>query len=541
MEINNLRSFFEQAIAQGQFWPLTPKKNLYLVHAVPKPLVASPKDPKEKPVFKFSQALTVEPRVTGGIATVLHDAELRVHRASTGRIDVYAEWDEHSDGPGLPVFPRKERRQHICFSSDIDLPDLTIAPDESHLTVDFAKRHEFPTTKHYAVRYHMVATTRYREYYDPQFTADSANITITSEKSDVFHILNTTPPPALEVVYVLPILIWEDPAIAQPSGSWESLVVERKVRRGLRVYMRRNWFLSGEDERLGVVFAQKASSTAIAIDADPEHQVAVTQWGTNPIWLTKALDRQPTVDDAAVDAQMRFSGIKIAKKGTMAAMAAQRDVPSSMAADDELNANSPLLKLRRADDQVELPPGEIETVNVAAFPVYCDFDKDLDYADVEFGETASYSPMVKLALARFQPHSAAYAHLSPITHWVFQSVSPERVLAYGIVTEMNEDPLRPTKQLRFTIAGIAPGDSRLGYRENSLEVLLFDGETPVSESQIPLSVPDKTHGFRIPMSFLESLKRPTVQIKEFEHVGGDTPRLAFVYTAAIDVDAIDQI
>jgi hypothetical protein len=156
---------------------------------------------------KISQFCRVLP---AGKATVLHDPTLRVHRASTGRIDVYAEWDEYSDGPGIADCPHVERRSHLCFSSDIDLPDLTIAPDESHMTVDFGQRHEFPTTKHYAVSYYMVATTRYREYYDPAFTAHPENISIRSEASRTIHISNTVPPPPPDIVYVLPILIWED-------------------------------------------------------------------------------------------------------------------------------------------------------------------------------------------------------------------------------------------------------------------------------------------------------------------------------------------
>jgi hypothetical protein len=107
--IKAFTSVFKDAILAGQFWPLTPQKNVYLMHAVPKPLVPAAKDPKEKPVFKFSENLIVIPRVTGGKATVLHDPTLRVHRASTGRIDVYAEWDEHLDAPGIPDCPLKKK------------------------------------------------------------------------------------------------------------------------------------------------------------------------------------------------------------------------------------------------------------------------------------------------------------------------------------------------------------------------------------------------------------------------------------------------
>jgi hypothetical protein len=526
------------AISLGQFWPLTPKKNIYLVHAVPKPVVPPAKEPDKQSVFEFSDNAKVAPRVTGGFATVLHDPDLRVHRTSTSRIDVYASWDEHNDGQGYLEFPQKERRRHSCFSYDIDLPDLTIAPDESHFTVDFARRHEFPTTKHYAVKYQMIATTRYREYYDPIFTADPANITITSEESKVFHILNTTPPPALELVYVLPVLIWEDPVVVPNSGADGGQRIERKIRRGLRVYMRRNWFQSGEDEMLAAVFAPDGASPAMALDADPEHQLPVTQWGTNPIWLTKPLDRQPTVQDAIVETGLICRNVKIAKKGTMAALATIRDVAAPASVEDDRSAAATQRKMRQADQQIELPPEEVDKVDVAAFRVHCDHDKDLVYADVEFAETGSYSPMVKLALARFQPFSAPYAHLSTITSWVFQAISPERVIAYGVVLEMNEDAAQPTKQVRFTIGGTAPGNSKLGYLENSLSILLFDGETQISEWQVPHKTADVALGFSVPLGFLEPLKRPIVQITEYEYVRGQEPRVAFVYRTEIDLEAL---
>jgi hypothetical protein len=523
--IKTLTPLFNEAIAHGQFWPLTPQKNLYLVHAVPKPLVPVAKNPKDKAVFKFSENLTVTPRVTGGIATVLHDPSLRVHRVSTGRIDVYAEWDEYSDGAGTRDCPHKERRRHLCFSSDIDLPDITIEPDESHLTVDFARRHEFPATKHYAAKYVMVATTRYREYYDPKLIAKSENITIKSEESEVFHILNTNPPPVPEFVYVIPILIWEDAVVTPSYAVINGATIGRKVRRGLRVYMRRSWYASGEDERLGLVFAPKSTSTSTMFDADPENQIPVTQWGTNPIWHTTPIKRQPTVDDAYVDPNMRFEGIKVAKTSTTALLAAQRDDAAADASASGKTEDSPLEKFREADKQVMLAPEQIQLVDVAAFDVHCDLDKDLLYADVEFKETDSYSPMVKMALARIQPHSAPYAHLSPVTNWVFHAIAPARTIAYGIVSEINENPRSPTRQIKFAVSGTFPGNSRQGYRENSLEVLLFDGEAEVSELQVPLTVDDITFGFRIPVAIVESLKRPTVHLKEFEHVGNDGPRL----------------
>jgi hypothetical protein len=531
--MKHLTSVFEKAMLAGQFWSLTPQKNLYLMHAVPKPLVPSARKPNEKPAFKFSDNLTVSPRATGSKAALLHDPTLRVHRVSTGRIDVYAGWNEYSDAPGVADCPHKEKRSQLCFSSDIDLPDLTIAPDESHMTVDFGRSHEFPTTKHYAVEYHMVATTRYREYYDPKFTANPENITIKSTESKVFHILNTVPPPSPDIVYVLPILIWEDPA---KHGA----TIQRKLRRGLRVYMRRNWYASGEDERLAIVLAPSALSKTVALDADPNSPVPVTQWGANPIWYTSKIKQQPTLDDVLTDPNMlappkgKHQRVAIATRGVSAALAAQRDKIAKETKDSGQSITPLILEMRKRDFQVQLQSEDVQEVDIAAFDVHCDHEKDLLYADLEFKETASYSPMVTMALARYQPFSAPYAYLSAVTRWAFQTISPERTISYGVVSEINEDQLRPTRQVRITISGPSPGNPHEGYRRNSFEVLLSDGDNQISEHQIPLSVSNDPPSFLIPVKLFAELKDPTVHIKELEYIGSGDARIVFACSVVLD-------
>lgn len=506
---------FIKAILAGQFWPLTPQKNLYLVHAVPQPMML--KDIKGKPFFRFSDEMTVADRVTGSKATVLHDPKLRLHRASCGRLDVYAKWDEYQDGPGLP-FPSISSTELPCFSADVDLPDLTTAPNyepqdpskpkpqtlDPHTTVDIGRRHEFPTTKHYVSKYWMVGTTRYREYYDAKFTADVNNITIKSDETAGIHILNTTPPPVPDIVFVLPILIWEKQSASKTK-------VTQTVRRGLRVYMRRNWYASGEGEKLALIFGPKDASadafSKLAAESDAENQAAVTIWGTNPIWKTKALEKQPTVLDARTEG--RFLSVKIPKKPPPA--------PTVVALAG--TGTHTELRLRMSDAQGILAPADEQIVDVAAFEVRCDQNLDLLYADVEFNDIDSYSPLTRLALARFQQHSAPYCHLSPIVRWAFQAVAPNRSITYGVIEEVNEST-KSTRQLAFSVGGIAPGDSSDGYRENELEVWLTDGAGSIPTNQLPLRVNNTPSGFRIPLSLVTDLKSPHVHIREIEYLGG---------------------
>jgi|GEM_PF-2143946 len=519
--LDSLSDVFKKAVLGGLFWPVTPQKNIYLMHAVPKPLVPPPLDPREKKSFRFSDNAAVSPRVTGGTATVLTDPTLRVHRASTGRIDVRAVWTEFSDRAGAPIFPTKEHREQPCFSSDIDLPDLTIAPDETHLMVDFGKRHEFPSTKHYAVRYDMTATTRYREYYSAETVKNSDNITIKSEPSKVLHILNTVPPPAPEVVYVLPIQIWGSP---KKNGTR----VEREIRRGLRIFMRRGWFASGEDERLAVVLAPATGGTS----SGAGDEVPVTEWGTNPIWLTAPLKRRPTTEDFVTDETMAYprggrqSNVGIAKAGVSAALAVQRDAAHAAAED-------PAPDPRKVDDQIELSAAQTQMVDVAVFEIGVDPRKDMLYADVELKDTESYSPLVQFALARYQHFSAPYAFLSPIKRWVFQALSAKRTISYG------PSGVGLEKQIVFALTGNTPGDRKRGFRTNSVEVLLSEGDKPGDGGQLPLVVEEDLLTFSIPAARLAALKKPTVHIQEFEHPNGSDARIAFAVTIDVDKRVFD--
>ena len=153
---------------------------------------------------------------------------------------------------------------------------------------------------------------------------------------------------------------------------------------------------------------------------------------------------------------------------------------------------------------------------------------------MEFKDTESYSKMVKLALARFQQYSAPYAYLSPVSSWVFQPIGPDRTISFGVVSEINEDPLRPSRQIRFAIGGNSPGNLAEGYRKNSLQASLFDGENTVSEFQEPLKIDAAEAGFTVPLNVLQRLKRPSVHVKKFEYIGNGDTRLVFACQIPID-------
>jgi hypothetical protein len=513
---------YRAAILAGQFWPLTPQKNVYLIHAVPKPIVPPAADPDDEAEFRFSEVLKVPTRASGSKTATLTDEKLRVHRASTGRLEVYANWKDYSDVPGSRQFPTTLDGSVSCFNVDVPLPDITTAPDESHLLFKLRGDHDFPTTKHYAVHYSLVATTRYLEYFDPKTVADPKNTTIRSCPSDVIHITNTVPPQPPDVVYVLPILIRDTP---EKSGT----TYQRTTRRGLRVYMRRTWFSSGEGERLAVVLAPPTAAAAVVSAAI--ETIPTTQWGTNPIWATDPIRAQPKLADALTDETMDFppagraAGVAVSQAGIYRARAKQFE--ALRAADPNAQLTPP------RTTQITLAEGEVQKVDVAAFAVHLDIEKNLLFADIEFQDPASYSPQVKLALARYQHHSSPYTHLSTVVPWVFHTISPKRVVTYGVVKDINEDPRTATPQVKVTVGGRIGGSEKAGYRENNLEAVLLSAGERVSLS-LPLRTADGVRSFMIPVKVLRELVRPTIQIVEYEHVGTSGSRIVFADEVPID-------
>jgi hypothetical protein len=65
-------------------------------------------------------------------------------------------------------------------------------------------------------------------------------------------------------------------------------------------------------------------------------------------------------------------------------------------------------------------------VTVAGHEVYFDVGRALWYSDIEIDNGDSYYPFVRLALARYQPHSLDGAHLSRIAMTDFMQLAPDR-------------------------------------------------------------------------------------------------------------------
>jgi hypothetical protein len=211
-----------------------------------------------------------------------------------------------------------------------------------------------------------------------------------------------------------------------PAFGWDRQVTtntKTEVRRGncLRVYLHRPWYSSGPAELLAVaLWPGEVGGSANPPPADAQREAnkaIITQWGLDPIWATGALVSIPA---------------------TVAFPAAVRKA-----------ANLTL-------------EGTAQLVDVAGHEVGYDKARQLWYCDIEFDNQAAYMPFVRLALARYQPHSIPGVELSHVVLADFAQLTPDRSAALTV------DPADPS-QARLVVAGLAPDGPTQSYITATVE------------------------------------------------------------------------
>jgi hypothetical protein len=355
---------------------------------------------------------------------------------STDRVDVRAEWHEPSDDASAPASALGEidqARGDTAFSVKITAADeyaqrhlgfirggtadhLIIGPDLIDVGVETGdllgpvKHHEFHDTRYRRIEYWLEGTTKFREYLPASvLTVDDGAGPVPSDKNinvvgprQVTWIPNSAPPPAPNVLYVVPTFGWErSTAAGGEARSW-------RRGGGLRVYLDRSWNASGYGEMLAVVLAPESfkADPENAPKGDPYHK-QVTQWGSDPIWSTASVD-------------------SIAPKRSAFPLARTGPDPTGA----WLPAGAP-------PTEADQPPGPFEVTGLGAFDapvevaphdVFYDDQRQLWYCDIEINQGASYWPFIRLALARYQPVSVSGAELSEIVLADFMPLVADRWL-----------------------------------------------------------------------------------------------------------------
>jgi hypothetical protein len=439
-EAGPVPTLFKDAALAGFCWALTPYTTLQLVYAVRRPLFA--------PTLQSFSPL----RELGWTYAQLF-GDITYSPKSTSKTDLRGTWGEPVDngpGSGAPQGP--------------GAPDTTLAPREATAftipskqndnvkeTDRFQGKHEFHDTKHRRVTYQGHATSRFTEFFTGQTTINSVpavgvpfdlrlpgspnlgiepgSVTVTNkdgtktyvEDTDYkissttgritflaggpapgstvevswlpivgrdtplypLNILSSARPGSLAVPFIVPIYKW---APITKAGS--------KTRSGrspsaLRVFLERPWWTSGIDELLGVVTWPDAELQIRGfpppLNIPDIESPYVSDWGADPVFGGPALPSKHPRLASFLNRVAVGKGLTIEEK-----------------------------------------PGIV--VNVAGHPVSFAPDQDLWYADIRVETGQAYTPMIRLALARYQPQSIANAELGRIVLADVMSLEPGRAV-----------------------------------------------------------------------------------------------------------------
>jgi hypothetical protein len=539
---------FRQRVYSGIHWMVTPFRKLTLVHAVRQPLLRP----------KYNN-LKVDPdRQLGDTFAALHDDAFELSRKSTTRIDIVAQWSETLDPLGRPG--------PIVAQTNAKPFQVKVPLDPAHeTTLDLKGQHEFGDTKYRKVMYSAHATSRFAEYFAERkekmqvhagqkvvlhppvtdegvtwggvvegsetvtaadrttkyvrdidytmdygagtFTAaagiDGKMVVITYVPTPIVRttagqipldILSTARPAAPKVLYLIPTFGWNSSA-NQEGTNYTS---ERKGG-GLRAYLERPWFSSGDGELLGVVIW--AGTQPPADDIKPY----VSDWALDPMYKSAPTTAAPALGafKLATPATSKTSGLTL----------------------EEL-------------------PATTDTFHVAGHPVGYDAERKLWYCDIEIDAGLSYLPMVRLALARYQPNSVPSAHLSRVVLADFVQLTANRTASLT----------RPSKQsdtLNVAVSGLSysklTGTDGASIVEVSIEQQRPNAGPDAGElawDQVPASTKTLTVGAgpggTIWTGQVTLPKGPPgrfrVVIQEFERFGPTASDRRLVYADAIVVD-----
>ncbi|MEX3858199.1 hypothetical protein AB3X94_29845 [Paraburkholderia sp. BR10923] len=441
----------------GQHWMLTPARELTIVHAVQRPLVA--------PDISLLQIMKRDLGSTSVRPMMLVNCSL----ATTDRLDLLARWHEPSDDGAAPG---DRQRDDVAFSVKItDSTDYANVqdgnpggghPEHSIAGADLVginallkgilpKSHEFHDTRYRRIEYAFDATTRFREFMPAAILTgqdDSGATTTTDEhikvsgSSSVRWIPNSAPPPVPSYLYAVPTFGWR-----RDEDTDGHAVSER--RGGIRVYLDRPWNVSGYGEMLAVVLppADFTGDPESEPNGHPLKRYA-TLWGNDPVWDSALVAGiGPRRGDFPLARFAPDASGKWLPPGAPATEADQR--PGTFKA---TGFNPP-----------GVPAGTLK-LEVAPHDVFWDADRQLWHCDIEIAATGSYFPLIRLALARYQPISADEAWLSGIVLADFLALAPGRWVAIA-ATE--------PRQWQVTVSGTGYASSS-GWQEAKSESAAAD-------------------------------------------------------------------
>ncbi|WP_280304067.1 hypothetical protein [Nocardia abscessus] len=392
----------------GAHWMISAPRALTLLHAVQRPLTPAR--------LEHLKATRVSLGETGARLTGF----LRLNVASTSRIDIIGRWDEWLDDEEFCV--AQHPREAVAFGMTVraDWPDHDNFPQPANRSY-----HEFGDTRHRRVRYLVRATSRFREYMQPNM--DLVRDTDEADVSEV-SVLSSARPDRPGVLYAVPSFRWHADEFVADGRDHDI------IRHGgsLRVYLARPWYSSGEGELLGLVLQAKEQNKL------PDS--LRTRYGADAIWAGST-----SQSHSVGNLEPHHFRNKVA-----------------------------------TETGLSLPGLPGLTATVVAFQPECDRARKLWYADIELDLDQlpwNYWPFIRMAFVRYQPDSlprrgprqpddtVTDVKLSDVVLGEFGQLAPDRTLS------LIRDAAAPV--VRATLRGNAPSypaPPRVAFRVQTTRV-----------------------------------------------------------------------
>ena len=420
-------------------------------------------------------------------------------------------------------FPAVVWKPGTLIPADVRVARPSLPPQQKF---GYSFRHDFGDTKYRKVNYSAVATTRFAEYFP---ITDPAQLTRTSPTAAV-DVPSSARPPIPSVLYAVPTFGWQKQTQVQFDKGGVNLgpvtlpgvkgvgTISRRSGGGLRIYLDRPWYATGDGELLGVILwpsptpmalspialksgvaaglpatvkvapgvVSKSASASAARTAMMVQQVnagaavpdplvkLVTQWGMDPIWKTNPLPQDlPRLDNFP----------NVVKSGAGLALEELADIP-------------------------EPSPGAYQ-VGVAGFAPQYDKDRGLWYCDLEINFGESYFPFIRLALARYQPISVDDCHLSHVVQADIAQLAPDRAAT------VIYDPKNP-KKLEVAVAGLSYAASAAGVGPSVMEVTVEAKPVGADGDLGWIPVPEATISFGAQPSGSATVWRGEVRLDRYK-------------------------
>lgn len=406
---------------------VTPYRKLELVHAVQQPL-CEPRFDANAATKKISMGQTY--------ATFIGNATLNAW--STEKVELQADWKEWDDT--VPEGPLQRSFKAVACEGEIKYEEpnsINLAQKPHDL------RQEFGDTRHRNINYHFVTTSRFREYFQP---AGGVPLVFTRDgPPKLLNVDNSARPAAPKIQYIVPSFGWE-------TSKTANQVTHMRIGGGLRVYMDRPWYSSGDDELLGVILARQDADNPQEIPA--EFVPYVTQRGRDPIWEAAIPENYLYLSD--------FRGFTKHQEG----LTLEELPPESL-----IKATSKKMKVAKTGKlpkEMQAKAGvtakvvsklfKDKLVDVVAYQPEYNEERKLWFCDVQFNPNhlQAYYPFVRMALCRYQPYSipGSDAFLSRVVMTDFMQLVPTRTLKVSCV------PVEMTIAVKLHLKGYAPHNTR---------------------------------------------------------------------------------